>query len=151
MRRALALSLLLVTVSTASAEIFTWTDRGIRHYTNSIHEVPARFRSRVKVLDVPTGKKLNPTAAQLAGQTQPDQPGGQSAAAAAPAPTLPAPVPVATPAPAGTATAAAPAPAPAAQAAPTRVPAVPYPVSTPTAAQQARRARHHPPGGSREE
>jgi hypothetical protein len=62
--------------TTASAEVFTWADwRGIRHYTNSIYEVPARYRQKVKVLDIATGKKFSPTAAQLAWQSQPAKPG----------------------------------------------------------------------------
>lgn len=92
MKRTLALTLLLFSASSAAAEVFTWTDKGgARHFTNSIHEVPARYRSKVKVLDVPTGRKYAPTPAQLAGQSQPEQGAGAPAAppAAVAAPALP--------------------------------------------------------------
>lgn len=43
---------LLVAASAASAEIYSWRDaRGTTHYTNSEYEIPARYRSRVKVYD----------------------------------------------------------------------------------------------------
>lgn len=44
--------------TSVSAEIYTWTDsRGTAHYTNSMYEVPARFRDKVKVLTYDTDQK----------------------------------------------------------------------------------------------
>lgn len=109
MTKMVALALFFSIAAPAYGEVFTWKDsRGTRHYTNSIYEVPARYRGKVKVLDIPTGKTYPPTAAQLSGQTQPGVPGGQSGtpplAEVAPAPAtspqnaFPAPLPVTTPA-----------------------------------------------------
>lgn len=51
--------LLLLVASTAYGEIYTWKDaRGTLFYTNSLYEIPARYRARAKLLDVATGKKL---------------------------------------------------------------------------------------------
>lgn len=45
--------LLLLIASTAQGEIYTWTDsRGTAHYTNSMYDVPARYRTRVKILAI---------------------------------------------------------------------------------------------------
>jgi hypothetical protein len=51
MKRLLLLSLLIATP--VHGEIFTWTDgRGTSHYTNSMYEVPTRYRDKVKVLNL---------------------------------------------------------------------------------------------------
>ena len=81
--------LLLLVASSASAEIYTWKDnRGTAFYTNSLHEIPARYRSRARLLDVATGKKLPISAAESGGQSSsapsgqpaaPQRPGGQQA------------------------------------------------------------------------
>ena len=64
--------LLLFVASAAYGEIYTWKDaRGTLFYTNSLYEIPARYRSRAKQLDVASGKK-SPIAA--------GQPGGQAGA-----------------------------------------------------------------------
>ena len=68
----LVVVLLLFIASTACAEIYTWKDaRGTVFYTNSLHEIPARYRSRAKLLDVATGKKSPITAQPAAGQAGP--------------------------------------------------------------------------------
>ncbi len=71
-------SLLVMLVFIASAaygEIYTWTDpRGTVHYTNSMYEVPARFRDKVKVLDYGTEQKAGTAAPQQNGQLQPVKP-----------------------------------------------------------------------------
>ncbi len=71
-------SLLVMLVFIASAaygEIYTWTDpRGTAHYTNSLYEVPARFRDKVKVLDYGTEQKAGTAAPQQNGQLQPVKP-----------------------------------------------------------------------------
>lgn len=90
---------LLLCASSASAEFYTWKDRaGTVFYTNSLHEIPARYRSRAMQLDVATGKKLPISAAgQPAGTAAP------TTTAAPPAPlTVAAPVPAPTPPPAPT-------------------------------------------------
>ncbi len=53
--------LLLLAASSAHGEIYTWTDsRGIAHYTNSTYEIPARYRSRVKLLNLGKEQKSDP-------------------------------------------------------------------------------------------
>ena len=45
------LIILLLAATTAQAEIYTWIDRqGTAHYTNSLADVPERYRAKVKVL-----------------------------------------------------------------------------------------------------
>lgn len=84
MKRFVMVALLFV-ASNACAEIYTWKDaRGTVFYTNSLNEIPARYLSRAKLLDVATGKK-SPIAAGAPGQagTNPapgQQPQPQSAA-----------------------------------------------------------------------
>ncbi|UFS72564.1 DUF4124 domain-containing protein [Geomonas sp. RF6] len=74
----LALMLLLV-ASTAYAEMYTWTDsKGTTHYVSSQYDIPARYRSRAKVYDVATGKKLPISAAAAA--APPSAPAGGAAA-----------------------------------------------------------------------
>lgn len=86
MKKLVLVLLLSLVTSAASADIFTWKDgKGTVYYTNSLHEIPARYRSRAKLLDVASGKKLPIPAG--AGQQAPTQ-------AAAPG-TAPAPSPVA--------------------------------------------------------
>lgn len=65
---------LLLLVSSAHGEVFTWTDsRGTAHYTNSLYEVPARYRAKVKVLNLgPEPKADGAASAQQA--PQPAQP-----------------------------------------------------------------------------
>lgn len=81
----LVLALILsVGASSALAEIYTWKDaKGTVFYTNSLHEIPARYLKRARLLDVATGKAGPPVAASAA--AAPDQ-----ANAAQPAPGLPA-------------------------------------------------------------
>jgi uncharacterized protein DUF4124 len=65
--------LLLVLVATsAQGEIYTWTDsRGIAHYTNSMYEVPGRYRERVRVLDLGLGPKTEQSATPPSGPASP--------------------------------------------------------------------------------
>lgn len=82
--------LLLLIASTAYGEIYTWKDaRGTVFYTNSLYEIPARYRSRAKLLDVATGKKLPLNAGQASAP-----PTGQGAPPAQAAQPQPSPVPV---------------------------------------------------------
>lgn len=64
--------LLLVLVFVASSAhgeiLYTWTDtRGTAHYTNSMYEVPGRYRDRVKVLDLGLGQKTEQPASGTSG------------------------------------------------------------------------------------
>lgn len=67
--------LLVVFVATSfSAEIYMWTDpRGTAHYTNSIYEVPARFRDKVKVLTYGTEQKGDSGTPQQNNRPQPGE------------------------------------------------------------------------------
>lgn len=71
--------LLLLTVSAVHGEgIFTWTDsRGTAHYTNKEDEVPPRYRSKVKVLDMGTGQKTDIQLTQPEPQVRQAQPAAQ--------------------------------------------------------------------------
>lgn len=74
------LVLLLLVASTAYGDIYTWQDpRGTLYYTNSLHEIPARYLAKAKLLDVATGKKAPLTGAQLAGQAVPAPTAAQQA------------------------------------------------------------------------
>lgn len=114
--------LILAMAAIASAEIYTWKDkRGTEFFTNSIDEIPARYRSKAKVLDVATGKRIPLSAAPAATQTG-GAPGGPQPAQPAPS-TAPTPAPQPSPAPAST---SVPPPAPPVPAIPeTRAPQVP--------------------------
>lgn len=93
MKRFLVL-LLVFGASAAYGEVYTWKDaRGTVFYTNSLHEIPARYLKKARVLDVATGKKAGLATAQ---------PGVQSAPAAFPGqtPVQQAPNPAASPPPA---------------------------------------------------
>lgn len=111
MKTLIALLALLLTSSVASGEIYTWRDgKGTRFYTNSLHEIPARYLKKAKVLDVATGKVGGPATASAgaagapsttARQEEPSQPQPQQVQLAPPASaTQPAPPasPVAAPA-----------------------------------------------------
>ncbi len=72
MKRQLLFLFLLVT--SAHGEVFTWTDgRGTAHYTNSLYEVPARYRAKVKVLNLGPEPK-GEGAASVQQAPQPAQP-----------------------------------------------------------------------------
>jgi hypothetical protein len=96
MKKILTLALMLATASAAHGDIYTWRDgRGTAHYTNSLHEIPARYLRRAKLLDVATGKKMPLSAAQAVAKAP-----ATAAQAPATAPTpLATPVPPAAPAP----------------------------------------------------
>jgi Domain of unknown function (DUF4124) len=83
-------SLLVVLIFIASAaqgEIYTWTDpRGTAHYTNSIYEVPARFRDKVKVLDYGTEQKGGAAAPQQLQPVKPEEPAAAPKAGETPMP-----------------------------------------------------------------
>lgn len=75
------LVMLVFTASAAYGEIYTWTDpRGTVHYTNSINEVPARFRDKVKILDYGMEQKGGTAAPRQNGQLQPVKPEEPAAA-----------------------------------------------------------------------
>lgn len=119
MKKLLVVLLPLTLSSTAAmAEVYTWKDaKGTSFYTNSIHEIPARYLKRARVLDVATGKKGAPATAH------PGTPAGPAPAVGQAPSSLPhSPFPQPQPAPA----AAAPAPVPT-----TVVPTVAAPASTP--------------------
>lgn len=117
MKTLIALLALVLTSSVASGEIYTWKDgKGTRFYTNSLHEIPARYLKKAKVLDVATGKVGGPATASAgaagappasARQEEPSQPQPQqvqlapqaSATPAAP-PASPVAAPVSQPNPA---------------------------------------------------
>lgn len=81
--KTLVLFLLLLAASAAYGEIFTWKDaKGTVHYTNSLHEIPARYLRKARVLDVATGKKGGPATASPA-QRAPAAGGGSPALPAA--------------------------------------------------------------------
>ena len=87
--------LLLLIATSASGEIYTWKDsKGTLFYTNSLYEIPARYRSRAKLLDVATGKKSPLTAEQPGGQPQTaGTPGAPPAQLSAPLQARPQPSP----------------------------------------------------------
>jgi hypothetical protein len=61
MKRLLLLSLFIATP--VQGEIYTWTDgRGTSHYTNSMYEVPTRYRDKVKVLNLGIDTKADQAA-----------------------------------------------------------------------------------------
>jgi hypothetical protein len=117
MKKVLTLALMLSTASAAHAEIYTWRDAGgTAHYTNSLHEIPARYLRKAKLLDVATGKTAPLSAAQAVAKAPATtaQGGGATPAPLATAVAQPAPDPPAPPAANGVvpaATASAPAPA----------------------------------------
>jgi len=71
-----SLLVMLVFIATAAyGEIYTWTDpRGTVHYTNSMYEVPASFRDKVKVLEYGTEQKGGTAAPRQNEQPQPVKP-----------------------------------------------------------------------------
>lgn len=95
MKKVLTLALMLSTASAAHAEIYTWRDaRGTAHYTNSLHEIPARYLRKAKLLDVATGKTAPLSAAQAAkAPATTGQAGGATSAPLATAASQPAPYP----------------------------------------------------------
>lgn len=127
MKTRLMLLALTLTASAAAAEMYTWKDsKGTTFYTNSLHEIPARYLKRARVLDVATGKKGGPALEHPGTPAAPAAPGG----AATPPPQAAqlvqqAPVPQ----PQAGAAAAAPVVAPAAATAPAAAP-VAAPVAT---------------------
>jgi hypothetical protein len=135
-------------VSLASAawgEMYTWKDRhGTVFYTNSIHEIPARYLKKARLLDVATGKKgalvtqqpVSP--AGTAPQGQPQVPGNAAAA----------PITLPSPPPAGPLTAVTADPAAGSPAAPP-APAAPVAVAAPPEQSRVvfpRRPHRHPRG-----
>ena len=99
MKLLVVLLALTLSASTALCEIYTWKNsKGTTFYTNSLDEIPARYRKKARILDVATGKKGGPAVAQ------PGVP-------APPAPAAPPAAPLATPPPAPPAAAPAPVPA----------------------------------------
>lgn len=69
---------LLLAASSAFGEIYTWRDsRGTAHYTNSLHEIPARYLKRAKVLDLGLAQKTDQAPVPPAGQMMPPLPAAQ--------------------------------------------------------------------------
>lgn len=96
MKKVLTLALMLSTASAAHAEIYTWRDaRGTAHYTNSLHEIPARYLRKAKLLDVATGKTAPLSAAQAVAKAPATtgQAGGATSAPLATAASQPPPYP----------------------------------------------------------
>lgn len=74
------LVVLLLTASIAHGEIYTWKDhQGTAHFTNSMDEIPVRYRARIKVLAYETEQKKDPSAPQQNSLTQPTPPPDQPA------------------------------------------------------------------------
>jgi len=98
MKRYVVLLLLFVSASAANGDIYTWKDvRGTVFYTNSLHEIPARYLKKARVLDVATGKKGGLATAQPpSAPNGPAAPPGQGTVQQAPALT-PVAIPVAIP------------------------------------------------------
>lgn len=72
MKGLLVVLILILTVTGACADIYTWKDnKGTRFYTNSLHEIPARYLKKARVLDVATGKVGGLATAQPAGSAAP--------------------------------------------------------------------------------
>jgi hypothetical protein len=62
----LVLVLFLCGATPAWCEIYTWKDKGgTAHYTNSIYEIPERYRSKAKVLDLGIEPKIGAPSQQL--------------------------------------------------------------------------------------
>ncbi len=79
------LVVLLLTAATAQGEIYTWKDlKGTAHFTNSMDEIPVRYRTRVKVLNYETEQKKDPSTQpqnSLTQQAPSDQPAAPVAGA----------------------------------------------------------------------
>jgi hypothetical protein len=111
MRTLLSVVALVSLASAAWGEMYTWKDRrGTVFYTNSIHEIPARYLKKARVLDVATGKKgalvtqqsVPPAGTALPGQGQLPVPANAAAAPIAfPSPQPAAPLTAATADPVG--------------------------------------------------
>jgi hypothetical protein len=95
MKSSLVVMLVALAASAAHGEIYTWKDStGTAYFTNSLHEIPARYLKKAKVLDVATGKTGGPATAHPPQATAPvaQAPGQQPAAVvlAPPVPSAPA-------------------------------------------------------------
>jgi hypothetical protein len=72
MKGLLVLLIVMLTATAACADIYTWKDnKGTRFYTNSLHEIPARYLKKARLLDVATGKIGGLATAQPAGTSAP--------------------------------------------------------------------------------
>ncbi len=151
MKALLALLLLTFSATAVSADIYTWKDnKGTRFYTNSLHEIPAKYLKKARVLDVATGKLGGLATAQPPAPAQPVASATARAPLALPAPATaqPAAPPTAAPSPEPAAAAAGqpatppPGPAAAAQPQPAPQPQVTTPSSRrPTSFAERRAAR----------
>ncbi len=147
MKALLALLLLTFSVTAASADIYTWKDnKGTRFYTNSLHEIPAKYLKKARVLDVATGKLGGLATAQPPAPAQPVPSATARTPLALPVPAVAQPAAPATPDPAAAAAVQpappASAPATAAQSQPTAQPQVVTPSSRrPTSFAERRAAR----------
>lgn len=134
----LVVLMLLMGASAAYGEMYTWKDaRGTVFYTNSLHEIPARYLKKARVLDVATGKKGGLATAQPVVQGNPATPAGVPGQTVQQTPAV---NPVATPAPpvpAGTTPAVA-------SPAPPVPPAVAAPQPQPRETREQRRAQRRP-------
>lgn len=119
MKGFLTLLVLALTAASVFGEMYTWKDRkGTAFYTNSLHEIPARYLKRARVLDVATGKvgglataqPATPGTATAAAPAAAAQPQPMQTAAPTLPPLSPAPLPASTPAPAAPTRVSAPAP-----------------------------------------
>lgn len=72
MKGLLVVLILTLTATAARADIYTWkNDKGTRFYTNSLHEIPARYLKKARLLDVATGKLGGAATAQPAATAAP--------------------------------------------------------------------------------
>ncbi|WP_224984313.1 hypothetical protein [Geomonas agri] len=82
MKSLLVVLVIFVTATAAWAEIYTWKDTtGTRFYTNSLHEIPARYLKKARVLDVATGKLGGLATAQPAAPAAAPRSAGTASAA----------------------------------------------------------------------
>ena len=68
----LLLFLLLLMASSASGEIYRWRDgAGVFHFSNSLDDVPLRYREKVKVMNYDQPQKGGAAPSQIAPQVVP--------------------------------------------------------------------------------
>jgi hypothetical protein len=73
------LLILILLASSAYGEIYTWKDsRGTIHYTNSEYEIPVKYRSKAKVLNLGIVEKKDNSTPQHDATSQQNTPAPQS-------------------------------------------------------------------------
>ncbi len=72
------LAALVFVASAAHGEIYRWADsRGTTHYTNSMDEIPVRYRARAKLLAYEAEKKVDTSTSLQNGEGKAAKPDGQ--------------------------------------------------------------------------